>query len=76
MKVAQSLQYFTGPFHYVTLTEFVSTLERLVKTFPLNVLHDCIDNAIFLNKVIDLREVSMMQAFQRIHFLAEPLRIR
>ena len=80
MQITEGFQQLTGPFHNLFLLETLSAFQQILKVISLNVIHDGIENAFdgtvvgFLfrfDKVINLREILMIQFFENIDFLTK-----
>ena len=74
MQVLQCLQQLAGPFDHLRLRESDAPLQRFVKTLALHIIDHRIDDAVFLDEVVNLRNVGVAEIFQRVHLTAQDLR--
>lgn len=75
VKVTKRLQKLTRPLDQLRLGRHLPSFQNLVQAFPLNIIHDRINNAVLLHKIIDLWDISVVQLFQHIHFTPQNLRL-
>ncbi len=71
VQIFQRLQQLAGPSHYLRLGKPAFPLQQPVHALALNIVHDGIDNPVLLYKVIHLRNISLAQPLQHVHFPAQ-----
>ena len=68
VQIIQCLQELACPANDIWLGQRFFSRKKLIQALSLDIVHDGIDNAILLHKVIDLRDICMAQPLQHIHF--------
>ena len=62
MQIYQRFQQLAGPADQFRLSGQLPSGNQLVQTLPLDVVHDGVNNAVLLNKIIDLRDISVAES--------------
>ena len=75
VKITKRLQKLAGPVNDLRLRKTLSPLQRFVQTLSLNVIHHGVDSAAFRDKIVHLRDISMTEDFQGVHFPAQHFRL-
>ena len=73
MEVTERLQKLYGPMDHMGLAGNGSPLQDPVHALSLDVIHDRINNAVLLDKIVHLGNIRVAQALQHVHFPPEHL---